>query len=164
MRKKIAILGVLFFGLTGCQVEGYTVVPLYAERAIPKKLSQIYVASMTGKYGVHLYNKLHYLLVPKGQVKYRLSATFVETEKELAISKDDSSARKEIRVAVYYTLTYLDGSGKESVKFSTIGVANYTASSTPYMTEISRDSAYKDALSSSADTAVLRLSVLLRGQ
>ena len=124
-------------------------------------LSKVYVATMSGKYGVHLHNKLEYLLSAKGRPRYRLNAVFKHTELELAVANDDSSARQEVRVVVQYTLTYIDGSDKADKKFSTIGVANYSTVSSPYIREVSRDKAYKDALSSSASAAILRLAVLL---
>ena len=161
MHKKIAVLGLFLFALAGCQIQGYNIEPLYQNKTIPNALKKVYVPTMYGKYGVHLHNKLEYLLSPTGSPRYRLSVVFKHAERELAIANDDSSARNEIRVVLQFTLTYIDGSGKTDKKFSTIGLANYNALSSPYITEVSRESAYKDALSSAASTGVLRLAVLL---
>ena len=161
MYKKITVLGLLLWALAGCEIRGYSVEPLYKGKKISNELKKVYVATMAGKYGVHLHNKLEYLLSARSIPKYRLNATFNFVERELVIANDDSSSRKEVYVNVQYTLAYIDGSGQADKKFNTIGVANYNALSAPYVTEVSRESAYKVALSAAAAAGVLRLAVLL---
>ncbi len=164
LRNKWGVLLVCLLGLVGCQPEGYTITPLYKNNVVNKKLQAVYVATIPGKYGVYLHNKLVYLVNPIGTPVYRLNVSFVTTERKLSITHDDSSARQEIRLDAKFTIQFIDGSNRKDETFSVVSFGKYTSVSTPYKTEVAKDKALKNALSLAARMGVLQLAIMLNNK
>lgn len=148
---------------TACSHKGgdWQVEPLYKNN-VNQKIDSIYVATIGGDKGVYLHNELSKRIKTNSNPKYRLESKFTITEKNLAIGNDSSVTRKQVNVKVNFKLVDITGSGKVIKTFTTFGFANYSTSSTAYLSEVSKEHATRRSLSIASNSAILRISLMFK--
>ena len=155
--KKYFALFILLVLTTACvNIDNLKMTPLYSQSTI-NEINSVYIASIDGQNGVYLHNVLQVGINTDNNPKYRLQADLDYTEKNLAIGNDSSIIRKQINVNVNFVLVDITGSEEVITSFSTIGFANYSSSTTSYLTEVSKQDAIRRALSIAGQSAILRL-------
>ena len=151
-----AILSVLLMGC-GDTVDGLK--PLYQQNTV-LKISDIYVETIDGEQGVFVRNLLKSRMRYANNPRYRIKVLFDIGEKNLAIARDNTVARKQVRAdmqVILYKLADAETDFKQLYKFSVFGTANFSSASGPFSSEISEQDAIRRALTIASENAILRL-------
>ena len=145
--------------LIGCVDENRVFKPLYQQN-IPPKLSNIYIQTIDEEQGVFVRNLLQSRMRYAHTPKYRLQVSFTIRQKDLAIARDNSIARKQVRSDMTFTLYQLqtaDTAFQQLYRFQVFGTANYSSASSPYVIAVSEKDAKRRALTIAAENGILRL-------
>lgn len=171
--SRQAAVGIALLLLVGCGFE-----PLHAERrngiSTVDQMSQVKVdpvqdisplrLRLDDRYDQVLRNELLKRLNPDGQLgqpRYALQIKLAQSEGQVAIEPDGTSARTNVSITANYRLISLDD-GKAVLQGSSTGVNSYGVITNSYATLVGGQDAHKRALQTLADDIVRRVALYFR--
>lgn len=157
--KRFLCVAMFSIFLMGCRDTVDGLKPLYKPNIVPE-ISDIYVETIDGEQGVFIRNLLQSRMRYANNPRYRVQVSFGIGEKDLAIARDNTVARKQVRAdmnVILYKLADANTEFKQLYQFSVFGTANFSSSSGPFTSEVSEQDAIRRALTIASENAILRL-------
>ncbi len=157
--KRILYILVLPVIVVGCVGENNEIRPLYQQNISPE-LQDIYIQTIDSKQGVFIRNLLQTRMRYAHNPRYRLQVTFNISKTDLAIARDNSVARQQLRANIQFILYQLKTANtdfKQIYQFTVFGTANFSTSSGPYISSVSERDAERRALTIAVENGILRL-------